>query len=298
MQSLRRALLPLAVASSFISPITAQAGTKYFMVFGDSYSTTGSWFPGDKPSASNPIGNPSMPGQTTSGGLNWVGQVTSKLNNSLILTYDFAVTGATTDKELVDTYASHCFDDQVDTFHSNLASKPSYAPWTPKNTLAAVWIGINDVGENFWDRKPAPIDTILDRYFELLQILFNDGVRNFVLLTIPPFDRAPVMIGQSQIDLKQLRSDINTYNSDIAQRLAAFKSANRGVTAQVFNTAPYFEVAMNNPKAYGAPDATCINWDGVSCLWHDNYHPGLAIHKLVAQGFVDALTGSFFKRGL
>ncbi|RYO74218.1 hypothetical protein DL766_002965 [Monosporascus sp. MC13-8B] len=273
MQSLRRALLPLAVAFSFISPSTAQAGTKYFMVFGDSYSTTGSWFPGDKPSARNPIGNPSMPGQTTSGGLNWVGQVTSKLNNSLILTYDFAVTGATTDKELVDTYASDCFDDQVGTFHSNLARKPSYAPWTPKNTLAAVWIGINDVGENFWDRKPAPIGIILDRYFELLQTLYDDGIRNLVLLTIP---------------------HIVTYNSDISRRLAAFKSANRGVTAQVFDTAPYFEVAMNNPKAYGARDATCVNSDGVSCLWHDNYHPGLAIHKLVAQGFVKTLTGSFF----
>ncbi|RYP78932.1 hypothetical protein DL771_000317 [Monosporascus sp. 5C6A] len=290
MQSLQRALLPLAVTSYFIYPITALAGTKYFMVFGDSYSTTGSWFPGNKPSASNPIGNPSMPGHTTSGGLNWVGQVTSQLNNSLILTYDFAVTGATTDKQLVDTYASDCFDDQVDTFHSSLARKPSYAPWTPGNTLAAVWIGINDVGENFWDRRPTPIDTILDRYFELLHTLYGDGVRKFVLLTIP----SPVMIGQSEKDLKQLRSDIDTYNSDIAQRLAAFKSAHSGVTARVFDTGPYFEVAMNDPEAYGAPDATCINSDGVSCLWHDNYHPGLAIHELVAQGFVDALTGWFF----
>lgn len=126
-----------------------------------------------------------MPGQTTSGGLNWVGQVASKLNTTLVLTYDFAVSGATTDKELVDTYASACYDDQVDTFHSNLASKPSYAPWTAESALAAVWVGINDVGENFWDRTATPIDAILDRYFELLQVLYDDGIRNFVLLTIP-----------------------------------------------------------------------------------------------------------------
>lgn len=99
------------------------------------------------------------------------------------------------------------------------------------------------------------------------------------------------MIGQSETDLAQLRSDIDEYNAQIAERLATFKSANSGTTGQVFDTAPYFEAAINDPAAYGAPDATCYNSDGVSCLWYDNYHPGQAIHKLLAQGLGDALSG-------
>ncbi|KAJ2997695.1 hypothetical protein NUW58_g580 [Xylaria curta] len=78
---------------------------------GDSYSTTGSWVGGAAPSVSTPIGNPQFPGQTTSGGLNWVGNVIAKQNTSLVLAYDLAVTGATTDKEIVDTYAQYNFDD-------------------------------------------------------------------------------------------------------------------------------------------------------------------------------------------
>lgn len=152
---------------------------------GDSYSTTGSWIGGDKPSASNPIGNPSLPGTTTTGGLNWVGQTVSKLNTSLILAYDFAVSGAVTDSAIVDGYASYNFDDQVGLFDTYLASKPDYAPWTSTNTLVAVWFGINDVGESFWDYEATPLDAVMDRYFELLQTLFDDGVTKFALFTIP-----------------------------------------------------------------------------------------------------------------
>jgi phospholipase/lecithinase/hemolysin len=110
----------------------------------------------------------------------------SKLNTSLILAYDFAVSGATTDTDIVSSYATYCFDDQVETlFQTYLASKPDYAPWTSADTLVAVWIGINDVGQPFWDGEAAPIDAVMDRYFGLLQDLYNDGVTNFVLFTIP-----------------------------------------------------------------------------------------------------------------
>lgn len=99
------------------------------------------------------------------------------------------------------------------------------------------------------------------------------------------------MIGQAETNLAQLRSDIDGYNAQISERLTAFKGANSGTTGQVFDTASYFETAIKDPAAYGAPDATCTNSDGVSCLWYDTYHPGQAIHELVAQGLGDALSG-------
>lgn len=78
--------------------------------------------------------------------------------------------------------------------------------------------------------------------------------------------------------------------------MASFQANNTDVTlAQVFNTTSYFWQVYDDPTSYGLDsDITCANADGTSCVWYDNYHPGQAIHKLVAQGFVDALTGSFF----
>ncbi|TQN66722.1 Acetylesterase [Colletotrichum shisoi] len=103
--------------------------------------------PGTLPAAGNPLGNPGLPGQTASSGLNWVGHLTSALNTSLVLTYDFAVPGATTNKGIVDTYAQFCVDDQVAQYtqYTQYAS----AEVDKANALVAVWIGINVVGEPF-----------------------------------------------------------------------------------------------------------------------------------------------------
>lgn len=78
--------------------------------------------------------------------------------------------------------------------------------------------------------------------------------------------------------------------------MAAFSAANADVTlAQVFNTTSYFWQVFDDPTTYGLDaDITCANTDGTSCVWYDNYHPGQAVHELVAKGFMEALTGSFF----
>lgn len=70
---------------------------------GDSYSSTQFYIEGGYPSASDPIGQPDLPGSTTSGGLNWVGVVTSELNTSLVLTYDWAYYGADTSNAIINT---------------------------------------------------------------------------------------------------------------------------------------------------------------------------------------------------
>lgn len=155
---------------------------------GDSYSTTQFYIEGGYPSASDPIGQPALPGSTTSGGLNWVGQVTSKLNSSLVLTYDWAYYGADTSNNIIVTGVTTDFIAQVGEFEKYLVPAPSAAPWTATNTLVAVWMGINDVGQCFWESSlytTCPIDKVMETYFGLLENLYNDGVRKFVLLMVP-----------------------------------------------------------------------------------------------------------------
>lgn len=147
---------------------------------GDSYSTVGFWAGGQLPSPSNPIGNPGLPGQTTSAGLNWVGHVTSTLNTSLILTYDFAYSGATIDKKIVNSWAQYSMSDQVALYKQYVSPTMS-----TDDSLVAIWIGINDVGEAFWSKTSALVNECVGRYFELLQSLVDEGFDKFVLLSIP-----------------------------------------------------------------------------------------------------------------
>lgn len=292
---------------------------------GDSYSSTGFYIEGDKPSASSPIGSPSLPGTTTSGGLNWVGLVTSEYNTSTVLTYDWAYYGADVSNAIINTGVTTDVIAQVADFEDNLVPAPSYAPWTADNLLVAVWIGINDIGECFWESAEyatCPIDEVMTKYFSLLQNLYDDGVRNFVLNTVPrklppspllpvflllwrrstqlttpfatAFYKAPAF--EDQTDLSTLTANLDTYNAALVSNLAAFKANNTDITVgEIFNTTSYFWEVFDNPTTYGLEsDITCANTDGTSCVWYDNYHPGQAIHKLVAKAFVEALTGSFF----
>lgn len=155
---------------------------------GDSYSTTSFYIQGGYPSASDPIGQPALPGSTTSGGLNWVGLVTSQLNTTLVLTYDWAYYGADTSNAIINTGVTTDFIAQVGEFEEYLVPAPSEAPWTADDTTVFVWMGINDVGECFWESSlypTCPIDEVMETYFGLLGDLYNDGVRNFVLLMVP-----------------------------------------------------------------------------------------------------------------
>jgi hypothetical protein len=105
-----------------------------------------------------------------------------------VYSYNLADGGATTDAELIAPWSPTVlsFIDQTTKFSNNLASKPSYAPWTSDNTLVGVWMGVNDVGNAFYlNGWEALITKVLGRYFEQLQIMYNAGVRKFVLLGVP-----------------------------------------------------------------------------------------------------------------
>ena len=107
-------------------------------------------------------------------------------------------------------------------------------------------------------------------------------------------DKTPLMLDQSSDARSLENTTIYEYNSLIASRLANFTSTNPGVTGKIIDTSIPFNQAIASPKEYGAPNATCFNGDGKSCLWFNNYHPGIAINQLVAEAVVNAWKGSFF----
>ena len=62
-----------------------------------------------------------------------------------------------------------------------------------------------------------------------------------------------------------LSAAIASYNTLLASGLENFK-AGRNVTVKLVDTHVPFNEALDNPTEYGAPDATCYNADGVSCV--------------------------------
>lgn len=77
------------------------------------------------------------------------------------------------------------------------AQKPDSAPWTEQNSLfskiprdgrinAVTWVGINDL-LRFYDTNQQ-----LTKLFELQDLLYQTGARNFLFFNIPPYNRAPI----------------------------------------------------------------------------------------------------------
>ncbi|KAJ8065015.1 hypothetical protein OCU04_007318 [Sclerotinia nivalis] len=296
-------ILPLlvdgGVAFPFLNSVAPRqvTGTKYLFSFGDSYSRTLFSITGTKPSADNPIGNPPFPGTTTDAGLNWIDHLVTTYNTSLTLSYNFAVGGSTVDDNIVPsiTSGSKSLVEQTAIFTANLAPKPSYAPWTSANTLFAVWFGINDIDlSHTYSNESELFTEIFNTYWKQLDIMYYYGARNFALLTVPPTNKSPKILALNSTTQTAYTASIAAWNALVKSTATEFQSERSGTIVTVIDTSIPFNTAINNPTAYGAPNAGCYDTNGVSCLWWNNFHPGQAVQKLVAAAFAGAYSGTFF----
>ncbi|KAF9496375.1 hypothetical protein BDN71DRAFT_1482241 [Pleurotus eryngii] len=251
------------------SSIPQPTGANYWFSFGDSYTQTGFDPYGTLPSADNPIGNPTFPGWTSTGGVNWVGAGTTTFNKSHILTYNYAYGGATIDSDLVTPYQPTVISltEQVDQYLATAGTKPPSTPWTGSNSLFSIWIGINDIGNSFWlEGRDAFSDTLLNAEFALVQKLVHEpcsdsGARNFLFVN----DTERVVI--------------ETFNAKLAAQAAAFKASHPG--------------DLDSPTSYGFVDATTFG-AGSGIFWGDNLHPSSPAHVLFAQDVAEVLQNTIW----
>lgn len=108
-------------------------------------------------------------GWTSCNGPNWVDFLTTDYNSSTLLTYNLADGGATIDTATVLPWKPGVYS-LIDQVHERFL--PYYgrnASWKADNTLFAFWIGINDVGNTYWDSNASRVDKELGIYRGLLE---------------------------------------------------------------------------------------------------------------------------------
>jgi len=294
----------LAASSSLVSALT-WSSTKFFFIFGDSYTDDGY-------RVTNGI-NSAVPGFTSSNGPNWAMFLSSTFNATNTSVYNLAWGGATTDSALVTPFEStvHSFVDQVNTFNEVFTPAPAEAPWQSSNSLFAVFIGINDVG-NSWDWTNVTQHgfhiTLLNRYFGQVEDLFAKGARNFLFINVPPIDRAPLFIEQGKSNAALVKSSLADYNAQFAQRVSQFKSTHRGLGQVVlFDANKFFDTLLDNAPTFGFVNSTgfCEAYENGTPLmttqvlpcapvsqyfWLNTLHPLFTIHFDLARAIATALS--------
>ncbi|KAF4964850.1 hypothetical protein FSARC_7278 [Fusarium sarcochroum] len=227
--------------------------------------------PGPRPE--NPIGSPEWPGETTSGGENWVTYLTATFNTTPTFTYNFARNGSVIDKKVTkpDPRNGTTFVDQILHFNDSIGHQPDHAAWTSKNAIVTIWLGSREV----------------TRALEGRQTL--DYLR-FVVMDVPPLNLMPGF-DRDKLGLRnyeRLTQAIKSWNDHLRDNYYIFKDEFPEAKMSLVETTNTFYYAYLKPKKFGVPDQTCHNSDGVSCLWKDEFHPGQKIHKYIARDVAEA----------
>ncbi|KAI5795395.1 hypothetical protein DFH27DRAFT_484433, partial [Peziza echinospora] len=278
---------------------------------GDSYTQTGFNLTNGSPypSASNPLGNPNYPGWTSSNGPNWVGYLATKYNESTLLTYNLAYGGATVDSKLVTPWRDDVLSlrNQVeDLFFPYLTTNST--PWTGSDSLFSFFIGVNDVGNTYWDSEHAYFyNAILDVYFGLVEKLYVAGARNFLFLNVPPLDRCPLTLGQGAEAVALETVAIKDWNDQVAERAALLKQNHKDVWAKVFDTHALYSKILDSPAPYGITNTTAYcelyqngtpEWTTLypECIspvdqyfWLNSLHPGFKVNDALAAAVAKEL---------
>ncbi|KAG8999960.1 hypothetical protein FRB90_011910 [Tulasnella sp. 427] len=274
-----------------------------------------------KPNDANVFGNPPYPGYTACGSVtNWIDEMVVSYNESKIYAYNFAYGGATIDANIVAPYTSTVLSmtDQMNEFVNNVASKPSYAPWTSANSLFSFFIGINDVSGTWWKSSDPTAyvpdlylaalhtltnisftlsytDTLLTAYFALVQKAYDAGARNFLFINVPCVERSPyaLSLGSTTAVTIPLRTAINDYNTKLAAKITSWKSGLSGVKTWYYDSNTMLGKILDNPTSYGFQDNSTYG-SATNLAWCNDFHVSPGVHHYFASEMHTLLSGTGF----
>ncbi|KAK8085082.1 fungal cellulose binding domain-containing protein [Apiospora hydei] len=239
------------------------------------------------------------PRYTSSNGPNWVDYLTVKYNASLLQTYNLAVGGATMDSDLVKPYLPTVLSvkQQVqDVFLPSYASSSSSSSssengpiqWSASDSLFAFWIGINDVGNSYWQDDTAGLNRqIFAVYADVVRQLYDDaGARNFLFLNVPPVDRSPLTLGQGAAAADREAADIAAFNALTAE-LAANLATATAAGAEEGAEGRMFGLMTGTPNLDTLDPACGIPVN--EYFWLNSLHPTYPMHDVVAEQVAAAL---------
>lgn len=133
------------------------------------------------------------------------------------------------------------------------ASKPSSAPWSSNNTIFAVFDGINDVGNSWYEGLPATttLNTEIFAVFRgLVDKLYSAGARNFAFLNVPPVDRAPLSLANNADSQAMEKADIAAWNDALLKLTKALKSDRPDVNIFTVDANDLFTKVLDNPASF------------------------------------------------
>lgn len=266
---------------------------------------------------------------TASGGLAW-GQFVAKATGAAYQNY--ANSGATVSNKIVSRYFDRIgrdfpsiLEEQIPAFEADIASGKLYENRAADNTVYAIWIGTNDIGENAMltdDNAPGTtLTTFVEGVWTTIDHIHAAGGRHIVLLNAAPLELAPLykasfpwpnkptpkIATEIENKTRQYTTSVNTmFEYGVPYQLLVQKRW-PGASVSIFDTNTLFRDIFDKPAEYLEAPADNLGiynvWDPVtgvdtpstlplaSFMWRDPLHPTERTLEYVAKEFVEVVRG-------
>ncbi|KAL3466393.1 hypothetical protein BJX64DRAFT_13840 [Aspergillus heterothallicus] len=252
---------------------------------------------------------------TSAGGPNWIeyltgcgldAGLTSPLSCKKQL-WDFAFAGADISAELLPLHHDYTTSlvNQVSQYITY--AHPVLVPQIvkPRDTLVAIWIGINDINDSADNSTitsfPAFYDTLMTALFDSLAKLHAVGYNEYLLLNLPPLDRTPANQAREPGERSPNATQVAWFNGALLGHAGRFAERYRGSAVRVFDAHSVLKGILDNPGRYGIVNTTDVcpgynqpdiadNFEGYGCstslreyFWYDSGHITSRVHELLAR---------------
>lgn len=88
-------------------------------------------------------------------------------------------------------------------------------------------------------------------------MLYASGARSFLFLTVPPTNRAPLLIVQGPAVVAKITSALADYNAQLVSSVKAFQATHHDLDqVTVFDTRPIFNLLLDNAQSLGFVNST------------------------------------------
>ncbi|CAG8572498.1 7412_t:CDS:2 [Racocetra fulgida] len=165
----------------------------------------------------------------------------------------------------------------------------------PPQTTFVIWTGVCDYMTIFERNLTITSEDIISSIHNSINLLISTGVHKFLLLNLPPINRAPRYTNYTNLTI--LQNLIETHNVLLNETVIEVKKQQR-IRAGVFDVWGLTEYVIQDPQRYGFSNVvdsciqpnsnnTCGNPD--EYLWWDNIHPTTVAHSLLASRIVTYL---------
>ncbi|KAJ5150006.1 hypothetical protein N7448_001584 [Penicillium atrosanguineum] len=166
-------------------------------------------------------------------------------------------------------------------------------------TLIAIWIGINDIGDSskYAVDFPTFYANLTNTLFTSIDTLYKLGYKSYLLINLPPLDRTPS--NQATSTPHPNATQVTWYNDALAAHAEQF-GKKRNVEMRVFDAHGRLSEIMESPGRYGIVNTTgyCAGYDqldvGVNykeygCpvpveeyFWFNSGHLTSHVHRILA----------------